>query len=218
VAQLIHSLNFNKKLYFIVFLLIVLAITFFTQKLLLTSSIIAEAFGSQLGNDRLDSLIEAQEKWGWITYVLLPFIYLLKFSLVAFCLYIGTLLVSNKVKFENIFHVVLLAEVVFLIPSILKLYWFLFVQPYYTIEDLQYFSPISLLSFVGYENVAKWSIYPLQLINVFELINWLLLAYGLHLVIKKPFKESLGVVTASYGTGLVLWVVFITFLTVSIGV
>lgn len=211
-------LNINKTLYFFIFIVIVMVVTYLSSNLLVNNSIIYKTLGGQFSVDRIDRFIETQQKWLWLTYLLIPVFYLIKFSLVTFCLYIGSLLILDKIEFKKLFQITLLAEIVFLVPAIFKLYWFLLIQQRYSLEELQYFSPLSLLGLFGYETIPKWSIYPLQLINVFELIYWLLLAYGLHLVIKKPFKKSLRVVAASYGTGLVLWVVFITFLTVSIGV
>jgi hypothetical protein len=36
-------------------------------------------------------------------------------------------------------------------------------------------------------------------------------------MLKKDFSTSLGLVSGSYGTGLLLWVVLVTFLSVSVG-
>ena len=210
--------SFSKPLYFLVLISLVIVLKFLSSEYLMLDMLYYESFGKQMSNARIQEILEFQRNWFWVEYLLVPITFFLKFSLVAFCLYIGTLLVLGKIKFKKLFHIALLAETVFLLPAIIKLFWFQLIQSQYSLEDLQYFSPFSILSIVGHENVPTWGIYPLQLTNIFELIYWLLLAYGLHLVIKKPFKESLGVVAASYGTGLVLWVVFITFLTVSTGI
>ncbi len=194
-----------------------MTITLFSQNILIDDNVLYEALRGQLDVHRVESLIKTLQKWNWLTYILIPILYLLKFSALALCLYIAIILIYGNIQFEQLFRIVMLAEIVYLIPAIIKIYWFLLIQPNYSLEDLQYFSPLSLLSLVGYANVPQWSIYPLQLLNIFELIYWLLLAYGLQQVINKPFKTTLGIVAASYGSGLVLWVAFITFLTVSIG-
>ncbi|MFN7839937.1 MAG: hypothetical protein ACK5QG_18395, partial [Bacteroidota bacterium] len=61
-----------------------------------------------------------------------------------------------------------------------------------------------------------WLVYPIQLLNVFELLYWIALAWQLQEVLEKPFAESLGFVAKTYGVGLAVWVVVVMFLTVSI--
>lgn len=209
--------SFNKKLYFLLFVLIAMVVAYISQEFILTESLLYDTFGNQLGIMQIKQMIEWRQKWSWLTYLLLPLTYLAKFALVAFCLYIGLLLTYERVKFNQIFLVAMLGEIVLLIPAILKLVWFLFFQIDHTLEDLQYYSPLSLLQYLGYSNVDRWAIYPLQLVNIFELFYWFLLAYGIKTMVNRSFSKSLKLVAASYGTGLVLWVVFIMFLTVSIG-
>lgn len=213
-----HTLNKNfSVLFFFVFVLIIILTNIVFQNFFITDATIYQALEDKLTHNRILNLIETQNKWKWVSYILVPVVYLIKFTLTSFCIYVGTILVFKKAKFKDIFQFTMIAETVFLLPAIIKIFWFIFILPDYNLEEIQYFSPFSLLNYLGYENVPSWSIYLLQIVNLFEIFYWLLLAYGLHIVINKPFKRSLGIVAASYGTGLVLWVTFITFLTVSIG-
>ncbi|WP_245859440.1 hypothetical protein [Spirosoma aerolatum] len=108
------------------------------------------------------------------------------------------------------------AEMVLLLPSVIKLLWFLFVQTDYSLTDLQLFYPLSVLSLVGADSVAPYLLYPLQLTNLFELAYWLVLAYGVSQVIDIPMPKAVGLVAASYGSGLLVWVALVMFLTVSL--
>ncbi len=109
----------------------------------------------------------------------------------------------------------MLAEIPFLVVPVIKLFWFLFIQTHYTLNDLQYFFPLSALQLFDVKSLPKWQIYPLQLFNVFELIYWVLLAYWLKKLLNLSLNKSMEVVASSYGTGLLLWVVFITFLSLN---
>ena len=87
-------------------------------------------------------------------------------------------------------------------------------QPY-TLEDLQYFYPFSTLNIIGYEGLEPWFIYPLQVLNLFELVYWLLLGYGLSKSLKTSMDAAMGIVVSSYGVGLLIWVVAVMFLTLN---
>jgi hypothetical protein len=70
---------------------------------------------------------------------------------------------------------VIIAEFVFLLVPIFKIIWFYFFQTNYTLEDIQYFYPLSALNIVDYKELEPWLIYSSQVLNLFELIYWLIL-------------------------------------------
>jgi len=81
-----------------------------------------------------------------------------------------------------------------------------------TIEDLMKADVFSLLGWTGAENVPTWLQYPLSVVNVFELGFWILLAGGMSYLLQKRWTQMLGFVAATYGVGLLIWVLFIVFL------
>jgi len=109
----------------------------------------------------------------------------------------------------------MLAEIPFLLVPLIKLFWFLFIQTQYNFNDLQYFYPLSALQLFEIKTLATWQIYPLQLLNVFEMVYWVLLAYWLKRLLNITLTKGMEVVIASYGTGLLLWVVFVTFVSLN---
>lgn len=207
----------NKYFYFFVFTLILLLITYVNNAILVTDDLIFDFYGEQLTYERIEELIENSDKWQWIIYPVLPIYYLLKFFIVAICLYIGILLAGSSVSFNKIFNVAMFSELVFLIMPIIKLVWFSIFYTDYTLHDLQIFSPLSLLSLINRESIELWLVYPLQVVNLFEVAYWLLLAYGLHRVTSERYQRMFELVASSYGLGLLLWTVFIVFLTVNAG-
>jgi hypothetical protein len=91
-----------------------------------------------------------------------------------------------------------------------------------TLEDLQ-FQPLSTMELLNAKSIDPLFVYPLSLINVFELGYFLVLAWLLVNVINEAneerpvgFGKSLKLVTASYGSGLLLWVVFVMFITLNL--
>ena len=107
------------------------------------------------------------------------------------------------------------AELLFLLPVLIKILWFLFVQTDYDLNDLTQFYPLSVLNFFDADAIPRYWLYPLQVLNLFEVAYCFLLAYGVADVTGFSFKRSFGLVMSSYGVGLVLWVVLVMFLSIT---
>lgn len=100
---------------------------------------------------------------------------------------------------------------------VFKTAWFYFLQTDYNLEDLQYFYPLSALNIVGYEGLQPWFIYPFQILNLFELAYWLILAYLIGEEINDTEStKGLQIVASSYGISLLIWVIGVMFFTLNI--
>lgn len=85
-----------------------------------------------------------------------------------------------------------------------------------TLETASNYYPLTILSYFGTENVVQWLQYPLQTLNLFEVAYMVVIGWFLSKQWKEDFVESLAVVVPSYVTGLLLWLVFVTFITLQI--
>ena len=214
-AQLMSEGSLNKTLYFVFLCLLSTLITYAAKSLLITEDLYFQFFGDQLSYERIAEIIYLNEKWDWVSYAIIPAYYLIKIFLVGVCIYIGSLLIGIDISFKKIFQATLLAEGIFLIPGIFRLIWFLFIQTHYTFSDIQHFYPLSVLNFFDPASLEAWWIYPLQLLNIFEVLYLFALAYGLYVITTKSYVKMLTLIACSYGAGLFIWVASITFLTVS---
>ena len=199
-----------------------LLLSYFSVIVLPINDLLYQSYSEKLTTVQIEKVFAFQEKWRWISYALVPLLLLLKISLIASVLYIGTFFYSKvKVTFKQLFDAVIKAEFVFLLVSILKIIWFYFFQTNYTLEDLQYFYPLSALNIVGYQGLESWFIYPLQVLNLFELAYWSLLAYFIGKLAftekdkGKPMDLGFKIVASSYGSALLLWVVVVMFFTLN---
>lgn len=213
------------KLYIIRFILL-LAIYFiiyiFTKYVFNLDKLLYSSLAEKLTTSQLQLFVESQKKWSWVSYVYIPVFLFIKSILIASILYVGTFFYSKtKVTFKQLFNSVIIAEFVFLGVGILKIIWFYFFQTNYTLEDLQYFYPLSALNIVGYQGLESWFIYPLQVLNLFELAYWLLLSYFVGKLAftekdkGKPMDLGFKIVASSYGSALLLWVVVVMFFTLN---
>lgn len=192
-----------------------IAAAFISNQFLVSDNLFYNSFAEQLTAEKIDTIIAQTQQWAWLGYVFIPIIYLLKFSVIALILLTGFFIINKKVSFSLLFKAVMLAEIPFLLVPLIKLLWFMFIQTDYTFQDLQYFFPLSALQLFEVANLPTWQIYPLQLLNLFELVYWISLAYWLKRLLLISLTSGMEMVIASYGTSLLLWVVFITFLSLS---
>ena len=168
----------------------------------------------------VQNYMESQKKWWWVSYAVTPVLIGIKVLLVAFCLNFVKI-ISEKledVKFRDILTVVLIAEFVFIIAGFYKFFNFYLIDTDYTLETLQTYYPLSLINYKEAISTEKWLAYPLQLANVFELMYWGVLAWGIWQLADKKisYQRSLGYVALTYGVGLLFWVGVVCFLILSV--
>ena len=168
----------------------------------------------------VQNYMDSQKKWWWVSYAVTPVLIGIKILLVAFCLNFVKI-ISEKledVQFRDILTVVLIAEFVFVIAGFYKFFNFYLIDTDYTLETLQTYYPLSLINYKEAISTEKWLAYPLQLLNVFELMYWGVLAWGIWELAEKKisYQRSLGYVALTYGIGLLFWVGVVCFLILSV--
>lgn len=185
-----------------------------------TDSKIFDFLAKDYPSSVVQNYMESQKKWWWVSYVTTPVLIGIKVLLVAFCLNFVKI-ISEKledVKFRDILTVVLIAEFVFIIAGFYKFFNFYLIDTDYTLETLQTYYPLSLINYKEAISTEKWLAYPLQLANVFELMYWGVLAWGIWQLADKKisYQRSLGYVALTYGVGLLFWVGVVCFLILSV--
>jgi hypothetical protein len=190
-------------------------LTFSINYLFLSEGLFYQSFSEQLAVGRIAKMFEMSQKWQWIGYVFTPIVVIIRVSFTAICLYIGCFLANSNIRFKEVFKIALLADFVFVLTGIAKLVILIFFKNVSRLDDLQ-FQPLSLTELFHRDSVDKLFVYPFSLISIFELLYWLVLARFLSGLLEKPFGNSLKRVASSYGTGLLLWLLFVMFLTVNL--
>lgn len=201
---------------YIVLSIITIGLVEITRNLLKLKELLYNSLSERLTSEQIEHFFELQNKWQWIGYVFVPILLLIKTSLIACILYIGTFFFSKvTVAFNQLWSIVISAEFVFLLVPVFKIAWFYFFQTNYELEDIQYFYPLSVLNIVGYKGIAPWFIYPFQTLNLFEFAYWLILSYSIGKVTQTNMDNGFKIVVYSYGLSLLLWVVVIMFFTLN---
>lgn len=115
-----------------------------------------------------------------LKFLSIPFIYLWKFTVIAFVIWVGCFMFGYRVTYKECWGVVIGAEFVFLIPEVIKIFWFIAIETDPTLNEISAFYPLSLMHFVDYESIDKRYAYPLRALNAFEILYWVLLVNGIH--------------------------------------
>lgn len=201
---------------FIVYSFFALSISFLIQHWILTDHVLVKSYSEQLDISRIAAMISGQKKWFWIGYVLLPIVYLIKFMLISSCILIGSVIRAIHVQFGMVFKTVIIADGIFLAASLMKFFWFLGLNEDFTISNWQSFSLLSLHQLWPAESVELWLQYPLQTINIFEILYVFGLTFLLSKFSKIAFSKLLSLVFQSYLIGLCIWVVLVMFISFSL--
>ncbi|MFV8351433.1 hypothetical protein [Flavobacterium sp. XS2P14] len=191
-------------------------LTEITNSLIGLKDLLYNSFNEQLTKKQIENAFEFQEKWHWVGYLIVPLVTIIKTSLIAGTLYMGTFFYSKiVVSFKKLWGIVLSAEFVFLLVPVFKMIWFYYFKTSYKLEDIQYFYPLSALNIVGLKGLEPWFIYPFQTLNLFEITYWLILAYHIGKATQTNMDDGLKIVLYSYGLALLLWVVTVMFITLN---
>jgi hypothetical protein len=204
----------QKKL-FLILITSALILNILSQKLLNINDLVINSFSEIFTQEQVEEMLELKNGWQWIQYFLIPLLLFFKVLIISAILDIGCFFFSKEIKYKKLFNIVVKAEFIFLLVIIFKTVWFYFFQPSYTLEDLQYFYPLSSLNIIGYQGLETWFIYPLQIVNLFEIAYWFILAYLIGKEINDTIEKGFTIVASSYGVGLLIWVVGVMFLTLN---
>lgn len=138
----------------------------------------------------------------------IPFVYLWKFTVIAFVIWVGCFMFGYRVTYAQCWGVVIAAEFIFLIPEVLKILWFFFIHQDPTYNDINGFYPLSLMHFADYYTIDKRYAYPLRALNLFEVAYWFVLVQGIHHMARKDKKYVWIIVSCSYILIFFLWIIF----------
>lgn len=202
ISQRMESiLDFDKRLFFFVLVIFFILIRYITNDLILQSI---------PGYEKLekDGSLTIFHIFNTLNYLWTPFALLWKFTLTAFIIWTGSFAFGYKTSFVKLWQFALFAEIVFIVPELLKMIYFIQPAEGVTFQEIRDFYPLSLFSLSDAQSVASKYHYPLRALNLFELIYITLLVLGFHTISKRSIKESVLVILCSYVLFFLLWLVF----------
>ncbi len=195
-----------------------LLILLLSQTTLINEIVFFNTYSEQLTYDRAMEVFSQMRSFSWVSYIITPILLLLKFSVMSVLLYIGIFFsdLHKEITLGKIFKVVIASELVFVVASVVKLLWFIFFAGNYTLDDMSFFYPLSLINLFSRSEVAAYWIYPLQTVNFFQLVYILLLALGLSKISSIKRETADKVVLATYVPAVAVWIALVMFLSIDV--
>jgi hypothetical protein len=193
--------DIDKRVFFI-FLCLITFLLLYIKKSFIESQIAAFEILEQRGEMGFYHLINA------LQYFSIPIVYLYKFTVIGFILWIGCFMFGYKVFYSQLWQLAMFAEFVFFGAEILKIGWFVFIETDPEIWDVRAFYPLSLINLFNFRQVPDAWHYPLKALNFFEVFYWLILVYGVQYLSRKRFDISFYIVLTSYVLWFLLWLIF----------
>jgi hypothetical protein len=143
-----------------------------------------------------------------LRYLSIPVIYLWKFTVTALLLWLGGSFLGHRVTYASCWTIAAAAEYVFVVPELLKIGWFLFVETDPGYFEVRTFYPFSLINVVDIQQLGEQWMYPLKALNVFEVLYWFLLVAGVHLYICKRYAIAFSIVFYTYVPLFIFWLLY----------
>lgn len=191
-------------------------LTLFSESLIYTDEFFHRNLSTHIPFYYVEEILESRERFWWASYLIQLIVVLFKVLFAALCIFVGIVLSDIEFSFRDLFRLVILAEAIFVIAQAIFLALLFVNRAELTLDTAANYFPLSMLSFLGVENVVPWLHYPLQTLNLFEVAYVLCIAWLLSKQWKPNFVESLNIVIPSYGIGLLIWMVLVVFLTLQV--
>ena len=104
----------------------ILVLSFFTQKILVTSDLLLESYSRTFSLNKAHELVNSIIKYQWIGYVAIPFVLIVKWLLVSALIYTALFFAQIQIAFKKLWQIAVQAEWVFVIAALVKFCWFYF--------------------------------------------------------------------------------------------
>ncbi len=193
-----------KRIPFFLLLCLITFLILFIKKTFIEYEITAFQILDERGQLGLFKTISA------LQYLSIPVIYLLKFSFIAFFIWVGCFGFGYKVTYSNCWHIAMVSEIIFIIPELIKVIWFMVFETDPNFAEVRAFFPLSLMNFFNFEMVGNQWHYPLKSLNIFEVIYWFLLVAGIYIKSQKEYRQSLIIGLFGYIIPFIFWLGYYT--------
>ena len=151
-----------------------------------------------------ENYIDMVRRVDFVRYILSP-LYIFSLSGIAMGL-IKIGLTGHNIELENrlLFKIILIATFFLSLPLLVKSVWFVLIQGSYTMNEVKYFYPLSVLYFFDPQELHIKLVKALGRLNLYHLAFMLFIAWCIRIYTKQSFMRLFGIVIYTYGLGLLL--------------
>lgn len=194
-------MDFNVPLMFVI-ICVVYGALLFVKRIFIIDSIAAFEVLNERGDLWVFDIIYS------IQYLSIPIFLGWKLTWTTLTLWIGCFMFGYRLHFNQLWKLVLLSEIFFFLPEIIKIIWFTVFGSDPSYNDYMAFYPLSLINLVDYTALSARWLYPLKALNVFEILYWPVLIFGIYFMSGKKLKTSAYIVLSTYSLFFLVWLGF----------
>ncbi|WP_143306449.1 hypothetical protein [Chitinophaga vietnamensis] len=204
----------NKWYYLGAIVLIIALATFYLNTYVLTDSLYYNSFSGKLTVEQIENALGIKKRYLWASLLMIPALLFIKITFNSTAVYTSAFLHNCSAGFSGIFDLCVKAELVFIVPLVLKISLLTFFKSPETLDDCN-IMPLSVHSLLRMIHLPNWSVYPLQFLNVFEVFYVLLLSKLFSIRFGMSFRKSFSIAGIGYLSGMALWILVVAFLTIT---
>jgi len=207
----------NNYLHCLILVLLALLLIYEYNNFIQTDKIWVQNYSDKYTQETISRILNMRHYQLWVSYIFVPISMFFSGIFVAlvilFVIWIYYLDEANfNIKYSDTWRIVLFAQWSSIAATFAKIVWFGYIHTNYTLDELFSFYPLSIINFLDIKKLAIWFLYPIQLMNVFELVYWAILVVGIKKLLNRTWLKSLEIVFLSYGVILLVWVIVIMFI------
>jgi hypothetical protein len=151
-----------------------------------------------------ENYIDSIRRIDFVRYIQSP-VYIFSLSGIAMGL-IKIGLTGHNIELGNnlLFKITLIATFFLSLPLLVKSVWFVLIQGSYTMNEVKYFHPLSVLYFFDPNELHIKLVKALGRLNLYHLAFMLFIAWCIRIYTNHSFMRLFGIIIYTYGLGLLL--------------
>jgi hypothetical protein len=201
------------SLFFLIFSTIILS---YCHHLFLNIDLLQiNQFSKTLTKAQIDQVLSLETNNEFLNLIAISLCILAKVILISIIIFIGSFLFHKNFSIKKIILIVVKSEYIFILPILFEIIYFKFINTTASLIEIQNFYPLSAINILGYKGLEPWLIYPLQILNLFEIAYIIYLAYQIGKVTNTNTDTGFKIMMYSYVPTMLLWVCVVMFLTLS---
>lgn len=157
------------------------------------------------------AIFEGFYKFRWLMFLTPIAILLIRVSLVAMCLFLGSFFIERqqKIKYADGWNVALKSDIILILSSVMVCT----IAVMFGAEQAEVVGRYCSLAFLVDPNITEqWLLVPIAAINIFEIGYWFFMAKLIAVQSGGGYWSSFKFVLSTYGVGYLFYIIFLMFL------
>ncbi|HET54098.1 MAG TPA: hypothetical protein ENN33_02655 [Ignavibacteria bacterium] len=171
------------------------------------------SFGASIDSEKAAEFLSMDKRWGFVKHLFTPIGLFIRISVVSLIFYLGFYLSDVSCSLKKLYGVVLISDFTFLFFTVLRT-MLIFNQDFTSLAEISSYAPFRIITFDSISEFPIWAKIPLRIINLVEVLYWVVLGLLLSRITLWSYIKSFLFVLKTYVLALTFWIVFLIFVNV----